>query len=301
MQILADPSWDLGFQVKGVAQDSTTDADGVVSTAAVQRLDVDVDAQSRIVDIRGSLSDAIRADLTGRPAISGFRAVLATLAEQGVDLDSPVGALLDDLPTVRLISGYARLMNQPSTAIETPAPRTGSHPILNVCRGWAEGDTAHQQALTGGSLVRTTTPAPYFDDMLPDPADFPTEAATVADSMRRRRIFEVTQVADGYELYQYFRDSYVDADGRENSLHEYVVRAAAGRDLVLTDIAVEPRALPFPECPLASENAVALRGTSLRDAHESVRGMLSGTRGCTHLSDTLRFLRFTETLSSALP
>jgi hypothetical protein len=69
---------------------------------------------------------------------------------------------------------------------------------------------------------------------------------------------------------------------------------------VLTAIAVEPRALPFPECPLASANATELTGTSLRDAHGSVRQMLAGTRGCTHLSDTLRFMRFSEPLSLEL-
>ncbi|MGX7681823.1 DUF2889 domain-containing protein [Jatrophihabitans sp. DSM 45814] len=296
LQILPDPSWDLGFQVHAVAQDSSTDAAGVVSTDEVNPLEVSVDAESRIVAIAASLPQQVLDSLVGRPAISGFRAALVTLVEQGVDLSSPTGALLDDLPTVRLISGYARLMNEPPRV----SPMPNSHPQLDVCRGWAVGDTAHRQAMEGQSLVRTTTDAPFFAEMLTDPSDFPAEPEPVRDSMRRRRIFEITKVDNGIELYQYFRDSYVDDEGVESSLHEYIVRATAGSDLVLTDIAVEPRALPFPECPLASQNAGALRGSSLRDVHSSVRSMLSGTRGCTHLSDTLRFLRFTEPLSESL-
>jgi hypothetical protein len=255
---------------------------------------VAIDDRSEIVTLTATLSDRLTGPLIGRPVVRGFRAVVSDLAADGLDLSSPDAALLDDLPTVRLISGYARLMKEP------PRSGLGGHPILNVCRGWAEGDTAHQQSISGGSLVNTTTAARHFDEMLDDAEDFLPEPASVPDSMRRRRILEITRAGDGFEIFEYFRDSYLDDDGNESSLHEYIVRAQADRDLVLTEIAVEPRALPFPECPLASANASSLAGTSLRDAHSSVRQMLAGTRGCTHLSDTLRFMRFTEPLSLEL-
>ena len=63
-------------------------------------------------------------------------------------------------------------------------------------------------------------------------------------------------------------------------------------DLVVRAISVEPRALPFPECTLAAPNAQLLVGLSANDIEASVRSALGGTMGCTHLNDTLRFLRF---------
>jgi hypothetical protein len=59
---------------------------------------------------------------------------------------------------------------------------------------------------------------------------------------------------------------------------------------------VEPHALPFPECPLAAPNARDLTGVSLREITGTVRARLSGTRGCTHLNDVLRFLRYVPAL-----
>jgi hypothetical protein len=40
-------------------------------------------------------------------------------------------------------------------------------------------------------------------------------------------------------------------------------------------------------------------GLSTNDIESAVRSALSGTTGCTHLNDTLRFLRFAGRLISA--
>jgi hypothetical protein len=295
MQMLPDPSWDAGIIVRAVAQDRAVDGDATVRPLESNRMDVSIDDRSKIVSLDATLPRWIVDDLVGRPAISGFRAVVAGLAANGFDLTSPMAALLDDLPTVRLISGYARLMKEPPIQ-----GMGGGHPILNICRGWAEGDTAHQNSIAGRSVVNTTTAAPPFEEMLDDPQDFLDEPASRPDSMRRRRILEIAPDGDGFTIFEYFRDSYTDDNGAESSLHEYIVRAHSDAEFVLTDIAVEPRALPFPECPLASPNAGELRGTSLREVHGSVRQLLAGTKGCTHLSDTLRFMRFSEPLTLGL-
>jgi Protein of unknown function (DUF2889) len=62
-------------------------------------------------------------------------------------------------------------------------------------------------------------------------------------------------------------------------------------------------ALPAPapgtvrECPLAAPNAADLTGASLRDVTATVKERLTGTRSCTHLNDTLRFLRYVPALA----
>ena len=117
--------------------------------------------------------------------------------------------------------------------------------------------------------------------------------------MRRRRVLDVARRPAGYEVFEYFRDSHLDAELREGALHEYEVhaRAAADAGCTLEHVDVVPRALPFGECPLAAPNAGDLAGASLRDAGGTVGQRLAGTRSCTHLNDTLRFLRYVPALA----
>jgi Protein of unknown function (DUF2889) len=126
------------------------------------------------------------------------------------------------------------------------------------------------------------------------------EPAVRPRSMRRRRILDVVPAGENLEVFQYFRDSHVDRGRGEGSLHEYIMTAQLRTsDLVVQAISVEARALPFPECPLAAPNAQLLVGTSASDIESTVRSRLSGTMGCTHLNDVLRFLRFAGSLASA--
>ena len=294
LRIVPVPTWDAALRLDGVARDSRVDSDGSITSAEPVTMQVDVDARSHVASLAATgLDDSAVDALVGRHAITGFRGAVSKLG--AVDLTTPSAALLDDLPVVRLISGYALLMKKPRRIEDPP-----SAPILNICRGWAEGDTAYQLAMSGRPVVNTTTSSPVIADMLADPDDFHDEPPARPDSMCRRRILEISVLGDGFGVFEYFRDSYVDDDAAESSLHEYVVRARVGADWTIEEVDVEPRALPFPECPLVAPNARALQGSSVRDVHRSVRNLLSGTEGCTHLSDTLRFLRFTEPLAGLL-
>jgi hypothetical protein len=119
--------------------------------------------------------------------------------------------------------------------------------------------------------------------------------------MTRQRLLDVTARGSRYEVFEYFRDSYVDPAGAEFSLHEYVVRATvAAEGLVLRSLEVDARALPYPECPLAAGPARSLVGVPLARIQDEIRTSLAGTRGCTHLNDTLRFLRFVPALIARL-
>jgi hypothetical protein len=292
-------SWDGELRLRGVALDAVVDAHGRVAAERPVRAEITVDGDTRIVELTADPAVPALDELLGQHAIVGFRSALAGVDE--LDRSAPLAALLDDVPMVRLIAGYAVLMTMPGYGGGSRGPG------LNICRGWAEGDTAHRLALAGEPIVNTTTttPAPALAAMLADQGDFHAEAAPGRDAMCRRRLLEVRATdagytAAGYTVYEYFRDTYVDAAGAENSLHEYVVRARIGADWTVEDLDVEPRALPFPECQLAAPKATDLRGVALPEIHPQVRRRLSGTTGCTHLSDTLRYLRFVEPLARQL-
>ena len=287
--------WEHGVVVEAAAQDSVADArGGAVTVSGTASMTAAMDAESRLTAVGGDMSAALAGALVGLLPAAGFRRELARLA--GLGPDSLLAALLDDLPTVRLISGYGRLIEMPPVV----AGGRTSAPVLNVCRGWAADGTASRLAASGQSVISGTPPAPTFDELLADAAGLMDEPAVRPRSMRRRRILDVVPAGENLEVFQYFRDSHVDRGQGEGSLHEYVMTALLRTsDLVVQAISVEARALPFPECPLAAPNAQLLVGTSASDIESTVRSRLSGTMGCTHLNDVLRFLRFAGSLASA--
>lgn len=307
LAVSAPGGWDAGTVVEAAAGESGPDG----SPRGQVRLRARLDTDWRLAELDGDLpGPAITARLTGLPVNRGFRKALAAAAADGLAPHSLTAALLDDLPTVQLVSGYARILEgaplpAPAASTRPDGPAAGTRPTgprLNICRGWAPGGTAHHLLLAGEPPVTDIPAAPAFGDLLAGPGDFIGEPPMHPHSMRRRRLLDVRPGDGQAEIYEYFRDSHVDGEGRERSLHEYVVTAVvAAGDLTVREISVEPRALPFPECPLASPGAQALAGTPLPALDSAVRTRLAGVAGCTHLNDVLRFLRFAQPLLSRLP
>jgi hypothetical protein len=300
----------------GTSGDSALPGRSRVLRAA--RMSVTIDSASCVSGIDSALPAAVTDPLIGAAALRGFRARLDGLDQ--LDPSSLEAAVLDELPTVRLISGYARMIEQigltgadgvveaAATSGPGPLPPQSDHdrlsPMAGVCAGWALGATADSRIRAGVPLMSGTPLAPALHSMTPY---FHPEPAPRPRSMRRRRILDVTAGGGGYEVFEYFRDSHFDTVLREGALHEYEVHARVGaaRDAVgeypLEHVEVVPHALPFGECSLAAPNAAELTGAPLRDISGTVRGRLGGTRGCTHLNDTLRFLRYVPALTDDLP
>lgn len=317
LAVSAPDGWDAGTVVEAAAGEFATSPDGALSPRGQARLRARLGPDWCAAELDGDLpSPELAARLTGLPVNRGFRKALAAAASDGLDPGSLITALLDDLPTVQLVSGYARLLEGAPLPAPKPAPVTlpvtekpirmadpradGGRPLgpmLNICRGWAPGGTAHQLILDRKPPVTEIPAAPAFADLLADPDTFDGEPPLRPHSMRRRRVLDVVPGDGQAEIYEYFRDSHIDASGRERSLHEYEVTAVVTTaDLTVREITVTPRSLPFPECPLASPNARTLVGTPLTEIDGEVRSRLAGLAGCTHLNDVLRFLRFATAL-----
>lgn len=301
-QTVPAPSWDRGAVVEATARDQRVDQAGSVQVVDTDRMTVELDTDSTIRAVQAALPASLTDRLVGLSVARGFRAALGRFQADGaLDLGSLPAALLDDLPTVRMVNGYARMMEMPESL------PTGRSPALDVCVGWQREGTASHRSLLGVPLLNAPPVAPPLPSMLDIPEDFHTEAPQVPGSMLRRRVLEVSRAHDGgvhdggVEVFEYFRDSYVNPAGHEGALHEYVVRCTlSADDLIVRDIHVEPRTLPFPDCPLASPHATALIGTPVRDADNAVRSRLRGVVSCTHLNDVLRFLRFVPELTAGL-
>jgi hypothetical protein len=337
LEISPDPDWSAGLRVTAFARDlfvaaghAAGTSDGVpmpggpmpggsVVLRAV-RMGVTIDTASRVTGIESELPAAVTDPLIGAAAVGGFRARLAALDE--LDPSSLESAVLDELPTVRLISGYARMIEltgadevaEAAEAVGGPGMtalrslRDRRSPMAGICAGWAPGATADTRVRAGVPIMNGTPPAPALASMTPY---FHAESDPRPRSMRRRRILDVTARGSGYEVFEYYRDSHFDAGLREGALHEYEVHARVAPDeeytaeehtaegYTLERIDVVPHALPFGECPLAAPNAADLAGARLSGITGTVKERLTGTRSCTHLNDTLRFLRYVPALLSS--
>jgi hypothetical protein len=329
LEVRPDGEWSAGLRVTASGRDLLV-GDGAGSLVLrAARMSVTVDTASRVTGIESELPAAVTDPLVGATVVRGFRARLAGLDQ--LDPSSLESAVLDELPTIRLISGYARMIEligltgadgvveaaesaeaaEAAEAVGGPGPtalgsqRDRRSPMAGICAGWAPGATADTRVRAGVPLMHGTPPAPALASMTPY---FHAEPDPRPRSMRRRRILDVTARGSGYEVFEYFRDSHFDAGLREGALHEYEVHARVAPDqgstaveCTLERVDVVPHALPFGECSLAAPNAADLVGVPLREITGTVRERLAGTRGCTHLNDTLRFLRYVPALTGYLP
>jgi hypothetical protein len=289
--------WTAGATVAGRVRDVVRTTGDVATTAAGATMAVDTDGAGTLLAVDLPEAVAAAAALLGRGIRGGFRAALASAP--GLDATSPAAALLDDLPAVQLISGYALMME----GLVPPAPRiereSDALPLLGVCSGWRPDGVAVERSRAQVRLLGDAAPVPPFAAIAGGSG--PDEEPLRPRTMRRRRFLEVTPATGGWTVSAYLRDSHVAADGIERGLHEYVVAASAtGEDLVLDDVVAEPRTLPFADCPLAAPQVTRLSGLRAAEAGRGVLDRLPGTFGCTHLNDLLRTFRALPALTSLL-
>ncbi len=298
-----DMHWDLpaeavafapgGLHLRGAARDLRTRADGTTELLGTARVDARVDEEGGLAGLHTEPRSGEVEWLLGVRVGSGFRrrAEIAFPDEAGTLL----GLLLDDLPVAALISGYARV-RRAITAGAHPselAPRSAAHRQADLCSGWAVGGTMIQSILAGegipyraGPLAPEPTPG--------DPDGWHEEPPLPPGAMRRRRRIDLLPGAEPgapLRIDAMFRDTWMDLEGREEVLHEYVVEAtldAAGERI--EKIVADPRVLPFGECPEAAGHVAKLGGLVVSGLRRSVRETLSSTESCTHLNDLLRTL-----------
>lgn len=300
MEACADGDWRKGQVVTARGRDLAVDLTGAPRVLGTAALECRVDGRGVVRASHDAVHDPLPEWLLGAPARHGLRRRMADAHPDPARLAQLDLVLLDDLPGIQIISGYAQLHD----VLAGGERVVSGHSMVGTCAGFAAGG---QAATRGGHLPdmisgRPIAPVGTFPD---DPRTWQPEPPATLGGMQRRRLVQV-QPTDGGRtaVLAWFRDVFTAPDGAQTIVHEYGLEATVAQRshcLVVEHLQARPRALPLPDCQDAVGHVVQLSDTDLVDIDTVVRRTLAGSAGCTHLNDLLRALRAVPYLIERLP
>lgn len=250
----------------------------------------------RVIDSIDS-RDARLNRLIGSRVGPGFRSTVAELLPDERP-DSLLHLLLDDWVGAALVSGYALQHRAITAGVEEPLPPGTADRMAGICAGFAPDAALVEFARRAGTIPSVHGPvAPPLEY-----GGLHSVEPLRVHGMRRLRRLDLRTARDGSADFDaHFRDSHVDGDEVETVVHEYTVAGTV--DVVtrtVTAISADYHVLPWQECPGAIGSAYRVRGMTIAEIRDRVRGEFVGTGTCTHLNDTLRAIGDLEALLSGL-
>lgn len=289
-------------------RDLRTDRDGRPEVVAAARLGAGVDPEKVLtalsvvtdgVEVTGPPGDAALARLVGAATTAGFRAVVADALADHLAAGTLWHLLVDDLVGAVLVSGVAPQHAEELAGGGPIEELTRSHAELmfatmsDICAGWAPDAVMLSEFARTHKLPVACGPDAPPSERDDDPWSWHDTAPLPPHGVRRRRRIDLGPLdADGRRSVDvHFRDSHVDAAGRERCVHEYTVDGWFDPDRgVLGGVRSTARVLPWRECPAAVGSAARVEGVPVSELRRHVRAELRGPTTCTHLNDTLRSL-----------
>ena len=279
-----------GGSPKILAEDSFR----IGASARREILEIDVEPHRPSIDV-----------LVGARGGGHLRALLAEVMPEERTNGSPLYLLLDDFSGASLVAGWIwsqwRDNWQEQARANGATSTAGKQGVMtDICAGFEQGSTA---LLADGSSRPNQNCADVLSLINPqDPDGWHMLYDHAPVSMRRARRIDVWRDGDDVRIEVGFQDSGINPRGGRTAIHEYLVRAIArGSALTLAQINVDPRILPYRECPNAAPNAERMIGQKLSDFRQAVLATLPGPLGCTHLNDVLRSMAEVPHLAAMLP
>lgn len=279
-------------------QDVRTDGAGRGRVVARVGLTLDIDQRTGTIEavtpVEGVEGAAGALDtLVGASVRSGFGRRLADTFPADAARRSLLYSALEDLGGGFLVAGYD-LLRTGGIPADRALGEARARAQADVCVGWATGSPLLATLQVNGQSALPYGPAaPVIEG--DDPLGWHPMAPLATGTVRRRRRLDVAPGAaagDALAVHSHFRDSYAapEDEGGEMVMHEYVVHAGVDGEGRLGRVAVEPRVLPWRECPGAVASAQRLVGVPVAEVAARARRELIGPTTCTHLTSTLRCL-----------
>lgn len=284
----------------GHSRDLVTGTDSLSTVVGIAALEVDIDFFNRrtVTALRSNPTDSRLQQLVEASAASGFRARAAEAVPDQLENGSLLYLLLDDVPVSALVSGHAVV----SGGVQSASGRTGYTPTADLCSGWRTGGTIMLEIQKSGSAPNVTGPETPDIVNPDDPLGWHELATLPPHAMRRARRLDVVMDGSDIVLDSHFRDSHVDADGQEQTIHEYNVSVWVDPEsLRVLEVAATAHVLPWVECPHATQSAEMLVGRSVSELRTFVRANMTGIDTCTHLNDQYRSLTDLTALIGLMP
>jgi len=288
---------DVVADVRG--RDLRTDGTGTALIIDELVVRIDIDAATRTISaVAVERGPGTLVDLDGIGTRAGFARHLAELFPGDGARRTLCYSALEDLSGALLVSGYAHL--HAGLIAGREMAELAANMQADICAGWAaDGPVISTMRAHGynpvpiGPAVLSAGPSDAIGWHEMPPLAPPT--------VRRRRRIDV--FAGGVDRRQraeeHFRDSYAGGDG-ETVMHEYVVDAVVDAHSRVVSLQIDPRVLPWSECPSAAASAQNIVGTEISDLPARVRSELTGVSTCTHLNSTLCTLADVRSLARAL-
>ncbi len=277
---------------EGIGRDVMTGQDGGLAVVEQISIAVDVDPIGReVVAVEAHGSDGAQSVVGARIGRGVREAMQAGMAAE-VGRGAPAVQLLDDMTGAWIVGSYAVfLWGHGDTGVTLGS--TTRRKMEGVCLGFAPGSSA--VAADGG--VNDRHMSAEVDDLVDphDPDGWHDLPSRSGMSLRRARRLDVAVTDNDIMIDSMFQDSSTQPNGGRAGVHQYGVTAIVARDdLVLRQIAADPRILPYGECPMAMLGLPGLVGTTLVGLRDVVPTRLKGVQGCTHLNDAVRALSLME-------
>lgn len=305
-----DTAWPQGYgqpmHMVGRARDVWTGAPGAAPVIIAQdSLEITASPLREILALHARPARPELERFVGARGGGHSRALLGDILSDDSQIGTPLYLLLDDFAGASLVAGWAWsrwtddwAARARSSGASSTAGRRGN--MAGVCAGFRPGSSALRPDGTSDPTIQSATPVPSLlhPDDLAGWHELPDQLGV---GMRRARRIDVWREAEAIHIDAAFQDSATSPNGGRIAVHEYIVSAVAdAKGLVLRTLRVDPRILPYRECPDASPNAQRLIGSPLKEMRLRVLRALPGTLGCTHLNDVLRSLADVPRLIIAL-
>jgi hypothetical protein len=239
--------------------------------------------------------------LVGVPIRGGYGRRLAELLPDDAQRRTLLYSALEDLSAAVLVSGYSPLHAGLIDESFGTGEERAAHQA-DICIGWANGSPLVESLrATGVTAVPYGPPAPTVET--DDPHGWHAMEPLATYTVRRRRRLDVVRSSDEDLLVDsHFRDSCaLPPPDVERVMHEYLVDTTVAAGDSVSSVAVQPRVLPWYECPGAVASAQQIVGTTIANVASRARKVLVGPSTCTHLTSTLRCLADVHALAGLLP